>query len=93
MYHSAITKITSINLHRSFVQHIRVSWRKTSQMSRNLCDALRLRSATKPGAAKGVLRGSRTHQSLPDLDSSKLVAYHGLPWQMKPTRLSSSNNI
>ena len=54
--------------------------------------ALRLRSATNPGAAKGVLRGNRTHQSL-DLDVTKLSRNchetQGLSWPTiaKPTRL------
>ena len=52
--------------------------------STTLWSILRLRSATKPGAAKGALQGSKTHQSLDLVEngkSCKLCFFVSLHWK------------
>ena len=86
MYHG--TNISNM------LQHVEISQvfgaNSSDHHSNGVHTALRLRSATNPGAAKGVLRGNRTHQSF---DVTKLSRNchetQGLSWPTiaKPTRL------
>lgn len=83
MYHG--TNISNMLKHVEISQVFGAN--SSDHHSNGVHTALRLRSATNPGAAKGVLRGNRTHQSL-DLDVTKLsrnsgpiMAYHGQAYQ------------